>query len=478
MTDAPMTDAPMTDALWQWPITDLAPRIAARQLSSAELVESCLDRIQRLDGDLNSFVCLSPAARDAARAADAEIARTGPRGPLHGIPVAIKDNYTTADLPTRAGTAVEALTFPMQDSHCVAKLRAAGAVILGKLSMHEFAWGTVTPQARNPWDLARVPGGSSGGSGAAVAARLCPAALGSDTGGSIRIPAALCGVVGLKPTYGRIGRSGIVPHSWSLDHAGPLTRTVADAALMLQVLAGPDAHDPAASSAPVPDYTAGLDQPVRGLRIAVIRNHFFDAVDAEVGAAVEDAIGFFAGQGCAVTDVTVPSLRYGLGAIYAIELASSTAYHDRNLAQGHVAGFADDVRDLVEMGRFVTGPDYLRAEQVRARIMAEMAAVLAEADAIITPATPLTAWKTDAATVTLAGREESVLAASWRLTYPFNLTGLPALALPCGFDRAGLPISLQIAARPFAEPTLLRIAHQYERAHDWSSRVPPSADGN
>ena len=167
-----MTDPPMTDALWQRPITDLAPRIAARQLSSAELVESCLDRIERLDDDLNSFVCLSPTARDAARAADAEIARTGPRGPLHGIPVAIKDNYTTADLPTRAGTAVEALTFPMQDSHCVAKLRDAGAVILGKLSMHEFAWGTVTPQARNPWDLARVPGGSSGGSGAAVAARL------------------------------------------------------------------------------------------------------------------------------------------------------------------------------------------------------------------------------------------------------------------------------------------------------------------
>jgi aspartyl-tRNA(Asn)/glutamyl-tRNA(Gln) amidotransferase subunit A len=466
----------MTDAVWQWPITELARRIAARQLSSAELVDACLDRIERLDGDLNSVVFLSPTAREAARAADAEIARTGPRGPLHGIPVAIKDNYTTADMPTRAGTAVEALTFPMEDSHAVAKLRAAGAVILGKVSLHEFAWGTVTPRTRNPWDRTRVPGGSSGGSGAAVAARLCPAALGSDTGGSIRIPAALCGVVGLKPTYGRIGRSGIVPHSWSLDHAGPLTRTVADAALMLQVLAGPDARDPAAASAPVPDYAAGLDQPVRGLRIAVIRNHFFDAVDDAVGAAVEDAIRFLAGQGCAVTEVTVPSLRYGLGAIYAIELASSAAYHDRSLARGHVSGFADDVRDLVEMGRLVTGADYLRAEQVRARIMAEMAAVLAGADAIVTPTTPLTAWTTGTETVTLGGRPESVLAASWRLTYPFNLTGLPAIALPCGFDRHGLPISLQIAARPFAEPTLLRIAHRYERAHDWWRRLPPGAD--
>ncbi|MGU3664516.1 amidase [Methylobacterium sp. A49B] len=464
----------MSDAPWQLPITELAQRIAARDLSSADLVGACLDRIGRLDGDLGSFVHLSPAALDAARAADAEIARGGPRGPLHGVPIAIKDNYTTADLPTRAGTAVEALTFPRADSHAVATLRAAGAVILGKVRMHEFAWGMVTPPTRNPWDLDRVPGGSSGGSGAAVAARLCPAALGSDTGGSIRIPAALCGVVGLKPTYGRIGRSGIVPHSWSLDHAGPLTRTVADAALMLQVLAGPDPDDPAASrAAPVPDYAAGLDRPIRGLRVAVIRNHFFDAVDGAVSAAIEEAIRFFARQGCTVRDVTAPALRHGLGAIYAIELASSTAYHDRSIALGHVAGFAGDVRDLVEMGRLVTGPDYLRAEQVRALIMAEMAAILAEADVIVGPTAPLTAWRTDETSVAIGGRPESVLAASWRLTYPFNLTGLPAIALPCGFDRRGLPISLQIAARPFGEPLMLRVAHQYERAHDWWSRVPP-----
>lgn len=465
----------MTDAVWQRPITELARRVAARTLSSTELVDAYLDRIARLDDDLKSFVCVSPAVRDAARAADAEIARTGPRGPLHGIPIAIKDNYTTADLPTRAGTSVDALTFPREDSHCVARLRAGGAVILGKLRMHEFAWGMVSPPTRNPWDLARVPGGSSGGSGAAVAARLCPAALGSDTGGSIRIPAALCGVVGLKPTFGRIGRSGIVPHSWSLDHAGPLTLTVADAALLLEALAGPDPGDPAAHAAPVAAVAAGLDRPIRGLRVAVIRDHFFDGLDGAVGAAIEAAIGFFAGQGCTVRDVAVPSLRYGLGAIYAIELASSAAYHDRNVAAGHTAGFAEDVRDLVEMGRLVTGPDYLRAEQVRALIMAEMAAILSEADVIVGPASPLTAWRTEEASVALAGRSESVLAASWRLTYPFNLTGLPAIALPCGFDGRGLPIGLQIAARPFGEAVMLRMAHQYERAHAWWRRVPPFA---
>lgn len=465
----------MTEALWQAPITELARRIAAREVSSVELVGAYLDRIARLDGALKSVVHLSPTALDAAREADEEIARFGPRSPLHGIPLGIKDNYTTADMPTRAGTAVEALTFPQADSHCVAKLRAAGAVILGKLRMHEFAWGMVTPPTRNPWDLERVPGGSSGGSGAAVAARLCPAALGSDTGGSIRIPAALCGVVGLKPTYGRIGRSGIVPHSWSLDHAGPLTRTVADSALLLNALAGLDPHDPAASAMPVADAMAGLGEPVRGLRVAVIRNHFFEAIDADVAAAVEAAIRFFAREGCTVRDVTVPSLRYGLGAIFAIELASSTAYHDRSLREGHVAAFAQDVRDLVEMGRLVTGPDYLRAEQARGLIMAEMSSVLAEADVIITPASPLTAWRTDEATVELGGRAESVLAASWRLTYPFNLTGLPAVSLPCGFDWRGLPIGLQIAARPFAEPTLLRVAHRYEQAHEWWHRIPPAA---
>ncbi|MCK0198745.1 amidase [Ancylobacter sp. 6x-1] len=453
-------------------ISELAPLLRGRRLSSVDLVGESLARLGRHDPAIQSFVHLSASALEEAAAADAAIARGEWRGPLHGVPIAIKDNYTTQGQPTRAGTGVAALTFPERDSHCVARLRAAGAVILGKTRMHEFAWGMVTPPTRNPWDLDRVPGGSSGGSGAAVAAGFCPAALGSDTGGSIRIPAALCGVVGLKPTYGRIGRSGIVPHSWSLDHAGPLGRSVADAAHLLQVLAGPDAEDPAASAAPVPNYAAALGEGVRGLRVAVIRNHFFEAIDDEVAAAVEGAIDFLAGEGCTVREVNVPSLRYGLGSIFAIELASSTAYHDASLAAGHTAGFAADVRDLVEMGRLVTGPDYLKAEQMRARIMDEMAEVLAQADVIVTPASPITAWRHDESIVQIGGREESVLAISWRLTYPFNLTGLPAISLPCGFDRRGLPMGLQIAARPFAEEVLLRVADRYERAHGWAACRP------
>jgi aspartyl-tRNA(Asn)/glutamyl-tRNA(Gln) amidotransferase subunit A len=357
----------------------------------------------------------------------------------------------------------------------VARLRAAGAVILGKLRMHEFAWGNVTPPTRNPWDPTRVPGGSSGGSGAAIAARLCPATLGSDTGGSIRIPAALCGTVGLKATFGRIGRGGVVPHSWSLDHAGPLTMTVADAAAMLQVLAGPDPTDPASASAPVPDYGSELEGGIAGLRIGICRNHFFERAQAPVTQAVEAAIDWFAQQGARPVELSLPNLAYGLGAIFAIELASSTAYHDRSLAAGITAGFAPDVRELVEIGRFVTAPDYLKAEQFRTALMADFARVFERVDLLITPTLPLTAWPIGTWTVEVGDAPESVLAASWRLTYPFNLTGLPALSLPCGFDGAGLPMALQLAARPFAEAMLLRAGRAFEQAHPFWQELPALA---
>ena len=255
------------------PIEVLGPEVRAGRLSPVALVEASLDRIRRHDETLLSFVQVSEHALDDARTAEREIRDGDWKGPLHGIPIAVKDNYLTRDMPTKAGTSCPDITFPMVDSHAVARLRAAGAIVIGKTRLHEFAWGTITPPTRNPWDLGRVPGGSSGGSGAAVMAGLVSAALGSDTGGSIRIPASLCGTVGLKPTFGRIGRSGIVPHSWSLDHAGPLTRTVGDAALLLGALAGPDPDDPSCQDRPVPDYTAALGQPVKGLRIGVCRNH-------------------------------------------------------------------------------------------------------------------------------------------------------------------------------------------------------------
>ena len=389
------------------------------------------------------------------------------------MPIAIKDNYLTRDMPTTAGTTAPGIAFPLADSTAAARLRAAGAVLIGKTRTHEFAWGTVTQPTRNPWDQSRVPGGSSGGSGAAVAAGLAAAALGSDTGGSIRIPASLCGVVGLKASFGRVSRAGIVPHSWSLDHAGPLTRTVGDAALMLGVLAGADRGDPACSDRPVPDYAAALGQPIAGLRIGVCRNHFFARNQPEVEAAVEAAIRDLARAGAAIREFRIPRLDHALGAIFAIELASSTAYHDQSLRVGRVQHFQPDVRALVEMGRFVTGADYLKAEQYRRALMDDFRGAFADLDVIAGPTMPLTAWPQGEWEVAVGDEPESVLAASWRLTYPYNLTGLPAISLPCGFDGAGLPIGLQIAGKPFDERMVLRVAHAYERRHDWAARQPP-----
>jgi len=459
-------------ALWERSIDELAPALRARTISPVALTEACLERIARHDDKLKSFIHVSADALKQARKAEQDIARGRWLGPLHGVPIAIKDNYLTADMPTTVGSTAPGLKFPLRDSAAAARLRAAGAVLIGKTRTHEFAWGNVTPPVRNPWDTTRVPSGSSGGSGAAVAARFCPGAMGSDTGGSIRMPAAACGIVGLKPTFGRVSRDGIVPHSWSLDHAGPLTRTVADAAHLLQVLAGYDATDPACQDRPVADYTKALGRPIQRLRLGVCRNHFFERNHEDVERAVEQAIADFAGQGAKIIDFRIPNLQYGLAAIFAIELASSTAYHDVSLRKGLTPHFQPDVRTLIEIGRFVTAPDYLKAEQLRAVLIEDFRRAFEKVDVIVGPTTPITAWKSGEWTVKVGGKDESVLAASWRFTFPYNLTGLPAISIPCGFDNEGLPIGLQIAAKPFDEPTLLQVAHAYERAHEWHQRAP------
>jgi aspartyl-tRNA(Asn)/glutamyl-tRNA(Gln) amidotransferase subunit A len=462
-----MLDEPATRS-----IADLAPALKSGALSSVDLVADALARIAAVDGTLESFISLAADARDQAIAADKDIRAGRWCGPLHGIPVAVKDNYLTADMPTRAGTQAPGIDFPRRDSTVVARLRAAGAIIIGKTRMHEFAWGNVTPPTRNPWDRTRVPGGSSGGSGAAVAARLVPVAMGSDTGGSIRIPASLCGTVGFKPTFGRVSRAGVVPHSWSLDHAGPLAYTVADAAHVLNAIGGHDPADPGSHAATVPDFASALGQSIAALTVGICRNHFFGRNQADVDAAIENTIRFYAQAGAKIVEFELPLLAYGLGAIFAIELSSSTAYHARNLRLGAVGGFTNDVRLLVEMGRLVTGPDYLKAEQLRAALIAEIAKVFADVDIILGPTSPLTAWPIGEWTVRVGAEDESVLAASWRLTYPWNLAGLPAISVPCGFDRQGLPIGLQLAGRPFDELTVIRAADFYERAHDWKDRRP------
>jgi aspartyl-tRNA(Asn)/glutamyl-tRNA(Gln) amidotransferase subunit A len=449
------------------PIEALAPSLRTGNLSSVELTEAALERIRTRDEALKSFVAVNENAIAAARSVDRELRSGLWRGPLHGVPIGVKDNYFTADMPTTAGSGAPGVGFPLFDSTAAAKLRAAGAILIGKTRTHEFAWGPICPPTRNPWDLSRIPGGSSGGSGAAVAGGLCVAALGTDTGGSIRIPASLCGLVGLKPTFGRVSRAGIVPHSWSLDHAGPMTRTVADCAATMSVLAGYDSEDPACRHEPVPDYASALDKSIVGLTVGVCRNHFFGRNQAAVEDAVETALADLSAAGAAIVEFQLPNLDYGLGAIYAIELASSAAYHDRALQTGRTAHYANDVRTLVEIGRFVTAADYVKAEQVRHILMMDLARAFESVDVIIGPTLPLTAWSPDVECVEIGGVAESPLAASWRLSYLYNLTGLPAISLPCGFDGDGLPIGLHIAGKPYDEMTVLRVAHAYERDRPW-----------
>lgn len=454
-------------------VSEITEAITSKRTTAVRVTEEVLQAIQDDDPTIDSFVTISDQALEAASKADKALSKGEILGPLHGIPVAIKDNYLTSDMPTHAGSDARVFNFPQKDATAVARLRAAGAVIIGKTRMHEFAWGNATPPTKNPWCVSRVPGGSSGGSGAAVAAGFVPIALGSDTGGSIRIPASLCGTVGLKPTFGRVSRTGIIPHSWSLDHAGPLSRSVADSALALDVMSGFDGADPATARKPGTDSAKRLGQSIKGMRIAVCRNYFFDSNQPQVNESVEDAIDYFREAGTTISEIKIPLLEFSLGAIYAIELASSSAYHAENIRSQRVNGFTDDVRLLVEMGQLVSGTDYLKAEQYRRVLGEAVQKIFSEVDAIVSPTLPLTAWEIGTWNVSIEGqRQESVLAASWRLTYPWNLLGLPAISVPCGFDTEGLPIGLQLVGRAFDEATILCLADAYEKAHDWVTKRP------
>ena len=446
--------------------------IRHRKLSPVELTEACLERVGRVDARLNAFITVAreEALRAAQQAANA-ITKGSYKGPLHGVPLALKDLFATAGLRTTAGSKIMADHLPAEDAEATARLKAAGAVILGKLNMHEFAFGAtgVNPHygpVRNPWDTARMSGGSSSGSGAAVAAGECPAALGTDTGGSVRIPASLCGVVGLKPTYGRVSRRGVVPLSWALDHVGPLTRTVEDAAIVLGAIAGRDPLDGSSSDEPVPDYRRGLKGGLRGLRVGVPREHFFENVEAEALEALREAIGVLGKLGAEVQEVSLPHIAEAGEAVTAIILPEALAYHQRWLEE-RPQDYGDDVRQRLELGVGFLAVHYVQAQRLRELIVQEWRREAFEkVDLLATPTTPIPA----------PGIEESELQTTMtlvRFTSPFNLTGMPAISLPCGFTTGGLPIGLQLAGRWFDEGTVLRAAHAYEQATEWHKRAPP-----
>ena len=454
-------------------VAEAAELMRARKLSPVELVMALLGRIERLDGSYNAFLTLTPEpALAAARQAEAEIAAGRWRGPLHGGPSALKDSIDAEGLPSTAHSRILAGNIARNNAPVTARLRAAGGVLLGKLATHEFAIGGPSfdlpwPPARNPWNRDLFPGGSSSGSGVGLAAGFFPAALGSDTGGSIRNPASLCGVTGMKPTYGRVSRRGVVPLAFSLDHVGPMTRSVRDNALMLQVIAGHDPLDPASADEAISDYTAGLAQGVKGMRIGVIRHFYTTDLEAhpEQIAAIEAAVDLLAEMGAVVSEIRLPALQDYAACGQLILAAEAFAVHERWLKQ-RPEDYGARARERLLAGATLSAADYIQALRWRRKLRDQTAAAFAGIDVAVTASGFDPACRID--------DDEALATNYWRQArMPFNVTGQPALVIPAGFSRDGLPLSLQLIGYPFAEATVYRAAAAYEAATEWIERHPP-----
>ncbi|HEV8457629.1 MAG TPA: Asp-tRNA(Asn)/Glu-tRNA(Gln) amidotransferase subunit GatA [Methylomirabilota bacterium] len=477
-------------------IHELGARFRRGESSSAEAAQAYLERIEALDPQVRAFLTVTrDAALTQAAAADARLKARKPLGPLDGIPIALKDVLCTRGIRTTCGSKILERFVPPYDATVVERLRGAGAVLLGKLNMDEFAMGSSTENSgyfatRNPWDLGRVPGGSSGGSAAAVSADMATATLGTDTGGSIRQPAAFCGTVGLKPTYGRVSRYGLVAFASSLDQIGPLAKDVEDAAHMLRVIAGHDPMDSTSVDAPVPDYAAELGTGVAGLKLGIPAEYFIDGMDPEVEAAVRDAVKTLEKLGARAEPVSLPHTEYGLAAYYLIapaECSSNLARYDgvkyglrapkaRDIvdmySKTRAQGFGREVKRRIMLGTYALSAGYYdayygKAQRVRTLVRRDFQQAFERVDLIVAPTTPNVAFK--------MGEKEDPLQMYLNdvFTIPVNLAGLPGLSMPAGFTRSGLPIGLQLIGRPFDETTVLRAAHAFERATDWHARKPP-----
>ena len=458
-------------------LAEAADLIRRRSLSPVELTRALIERIERLDPGINAFLRFTPEAALAdARAAEGEIAAGRHRGPLHGVPYALKDIIDFAGLPTTAHSKILIDNRAAEDAFVTARLRAAGGVHLGKLSTHEFAIGGPSfdlpwPPARNPWNRDYFPGGSSSGSGAGLAAGFFAAALGTDTGGSIRNPASMCGIVGLKPTYGRVSRRGVVPLAQSLDHVGPMTRTVRDNAVLLQAIAGWDPEDPGSADEPVDDYLATIDAGVRGLRIGFVRHFYAEdlVADPEQIAAIEASLGVWRSAGARIEEIRLPSLQVWNAPTRVIIAAEAYAVHERWLRE-RPQDYGRRGRERLLQGAFLRAADYIQAQRQRSHLTRVLAEAMREVDALVTVSScdPAPRLDDDAE---LARRYER------QARMPFNLTGYPALVIPAGFTRADrLPLSLQLVGHPFEEATLYRVAQIYEAATGWVNQRPPLGD--
>jgi len=450
--------------------TELAPLIFNRKISPVEVVEATLARIEDLNSKLRAYIHVSSElALAQARAAEIEIASGGYRGSLHGIPVAFKDIYDVRGLPTTAGSKVMADHVAADDCTVADRLRKAGAICLGKLNTLEFASGSmeVFGDTRNPWNTKMVTGGSSSGSATALAAHLVTLATGTDTGGSIRIPASFCGVVGFKPTYGRISRAGIIPLSWSLDHAGPMARTVGDIALFLQAMAGSDYRDPSASMQPVPDYSSALRGGIKGMRIGVPQSYFFENADSEIIACVHTAIKTMQQLGAILHEVELQHAEHGSASSWTIAYTEAFAFHRSNFFK-RASDYTPTFLNKISSTAFLTAEERITAQRMRQIITLEFLKALTEVDLIVTPTTSYPAYPLGSISPQANMRS---------LLRPVSLTGLPALSIPCGFTHTGLPVSMQLIGRPWAEGTVLRLAHTYEEAAGWHKLRAPTCSG-
>ncbi|MCH7605923.1 MAG: aspartyl/glutamyl-tRNA amidotransferase subunit A [Chloroflexi bacterium] len=456
----------------------LSRLVQSKEISPVEIIDAHLARIEATEPVLNSFITLLPEeARAAARRAEQEIQRGNYRGPLHGIPVGLKDLFNTAGVRTTSGSRIFDTFIPEQDCTVAARFREAGAILLGKMNMHQFAYGPTGENPdyghmHNPWDPEMVTGGSSGGSGSATAAGQCTITTGSDTGGSIRIPASLCGIVGLKPTYGLVSRHGLTPLSWSLDHPGPMVRTVEDAALTMNVIAGHDPNDVASARVEIPDYTAALSNDVRGLRIGIVKEYFEAPLDHQIAESVRQAIGILESMGAVISEVSLPMFEDSQPISTAILMAEASAYH-RDLLARDGDKLYPPIRLRLEAGLFISSSDYLRAQQGRNAFNHQARQLLDQVDLLAGPTEPVTAPKLLEEHVQIGEHRVGTTAALTQYTRPYNISGFPAITVPCGFSDTGMPIGLQLAGRPFDELTVLRAAYAYEQATDWHKRRPP-----
>ena len=480
--------------LWQLSVTQASQLLADRKISSVELTESLLQRIADVDGRLSSYITVTgDAARQQAESADRRIA-AGEAGPLTGIPMQIKDLLCTSGVPTTCASKMLAEYVPVYDATAVGRLRAQDAVLLGKGNLDEFGMGSSTENSaffptRNPWDVAKVPGGSSGGSAAAVAAGMATFALGTDTGGSIRQPASFCGVTGLKPTYGRVSRYGLVAYASSLDQIGPIARDAADCALILQAIAGHDPHDATSLPDPVPNYAAGLTGDVSGLRLGVPAEYFADGMDAGVRAAVTSAINQLSALGAEIREVSLPTTEYALACYYIIapsECSANLARYDgvkygyshqgdgdmwEAMERTRQHGFGPEVKRRVMLGAFALSSGYYdayyhKAQQVRTLIREDFTRVFEHVDALVAPVSPVVAFP--------IGERSDDPVRMYLVdvnTLPVNIAGLPAMSVPCGFSD-GLPVGLQLIGPHLSEARLLNVAHAYQQATDWHRQRP------